>query len=280
MARRLQSDSPPPLTPPHKGEGNSHKGGETPRAVRIAALRQAGPSPRLRRRSRPAFVARRREMQAHLPGPGLACGALNEITAAAHGDKPAAFGFILALTVTALRLRAGPAVLVASQRGARGLRHALRPRARPARPRCRPPAAHRDQERQGRAVGHRGSAALAGPARHGRRRHRRQSRPDHEPPAQPRRRRATPRRSCSCARPRRQARAPRPRAGASPPRLRRAIASAPSRSRAGAWRWSAAATDVPESGLSSGIMSRIVSVWLRAWPIARLLERAGLRRAG
>src|SRR5262245_29133262 len=27
-----------------------------------------------------------------------------------------------------------------------------------------------------------------------------------------------------------------------------------------------------ESGLSSGIMSRIVSVWLRAWPIARLLR--------
>jgi protein ImuA len=52
-----------------------------------------------------------------LAGPGLTCGALNEITAAAHGDKPAAFGFIVALTVTALRMRAGPVVLVASQRG-------------------------------------------------------------------------------------------------------------------------------------------------------------------
>src|SRR5262245_25866026 len=29
---------------------------------------------------------------------------------------------------------------------------------------------------------------------------------------------------------------------------------------------------VPERGLSSGIMSRIVSVWLKAWPIARLLR--------
>src|SRR4030095_11475816 len=29
---------------------------------------------------------------------------------------------------------------------------------------------------------------------------------------------------------------------------------------------------VPESGLSSGIMSRIVSVWLKSWPIARLLR--------
>src|SRR2546421_4569863 len=38
------------------------------------------------------------------------------------------------------------------------------------------------------------------------------------------------------------------------------------------WRWSAAATDVRASGLSSGTMSRIVSVWLRAWPIARLLS--------
>src|SRR5262245_799543 len=28
----------------------------------------------------------------------------------------------------------------------------------------------------------------------------------------------------------------------------------------------------PESGLSSGIMSRIASVWLRSWPIARLLR--------
>src|SRR5262245_1726646 len=27
-----------------------------------------------------------------------------------------------------------------------------------------------------------------------------------------------------------------------------------------------------ESGLSSGIMSRIASVWLRSWPIARLLR--------
>jgi protein ImuA len=56
------------------------------------------------------------EVHAHLPGPGLACGVLNEITAAAHGDRPAAFGFVFALTAAALRFRAGPAVLVAERR--------------------------------------------------------------------------------------------------------------------------------------------------------------------
>src|SRR5450631_3008631 len=81
-----------------------------------------------------------------------------------------------------------------------------------------------------------------------------------------------PRRSCSCAARPRPARALRPRAGASPPHRRLSMLSARSRTRDGAWRWSAAATDVRASGLSSGIMSRIVSVWLRAWPIARLLS--------
>ena len=69
-----------------------------------------------------------------------------------------------------------------------------------------------------------------------------------------------------------QARVPPPRAGASPPHPPPATASAPSPARAGAWRWSAAATAVPANGSSSGPMSRIVSVWLRAWPIARLLR--------
>jgi protein ImuA len=55
------------------------------------------------------------QMHAHLPGPGLACGVLNEISAAAHGDRPAAFGFIFALTAAALRSRPGPAVLVAQR---------------------------------------------------------------------------------------------------------------------------------------------------------------------
>jgi protein ImuA len=56
------------------------------------------------------------EMQAHLPGPGLACGVLHEVAAADHGDRPAAFGFLFALTAAALRSRPGPAVLVATRR--------------------------------------------------------------------------------------------------------------------------------------------------------------------
>jgi protein ImuA len=55
------------------------------------------------------------------PGPlwglpqGLACGALNELVAA-HGDRPAAFGFLFTLTALGLEARAGPAVFVASRR--------------------------------------------------------------------------------------------------------------------------------------------------------------------
>jgi protein ImuA len=56
------------------------------------------------------------EVEAHLPGPGLACGILNEVAAAAHGDRPAAFGFLFALTAAAQRSRSGPAVLVAARR--------------------------------------------------------------------------------------------------------------------------------------------------------------------
>src|SRR5947207_2220312 len=39
IAEQLMSGFPPPLTPPHKGEGNPRSG--SPKAVRIAALRQA-----------------------------------------------------------------------------------------------------------------------------------------------------------------------------------------------------------------------------------------------
>ena len=69
------------------------------------------------------------ELQAHLPGfgpgcgpgfeaggAGLACGVLHEIAAAAHGDRPAAFGFSLALMACAQQARTGPAVFVASRR--------------------------------------------------------------------------------------------------------------------------------------------------------------------
>ena len=52
------------------------------------------------------------EVHAHLPEPGLPCGALNEIAADTYGDTPAAFGFVFALMAAALRSRSGPAVLV------------------------------------------------------------------------------------------------------------------------------------------------------------------------
>jgi protein ImuA len=48
--------------------------------------------------------------------PGLAYGALNELLAAAHGDRPAAFGFLFTLTAAALGAQAGPAVFVAARR--------------------------------------------------------------------------------------------------------------------------------------------------------------------
>ena len=50
-----------------------------------------------------------------MPGPGLASGVLHEITAA-HADRPAAFGFLLALTAAALGTRSGPAVFIAARR--------------------------------------------------------------------------------------------------------------------------------------------------------------------
>jgi protein ImuA len=56
------------------------------------------------------------EVHAHLPGPGLACGVLNEVAATAHGDRPAAFGFMFALTAAALASRSGPAVFIATRR--------------------------------------------------------------------------------------------------------------------------------------------------------------------
>jgi protein ImuA len=56
------------------------------------------------------------EIHRHLPGPGLACGVLHEVTAAAYGDGPAALGFLFALTSLALQAKPGLGILVASQR--------------------------------------------------------------------------------------------------------------------------------------------------------------------
>ena len=68
---------------------------------------------------------------------------------------------------------------------------------------------------------------------------------------------------------------PLPRDGVSPLRPLRETDSAPSHVCDGTRVWSGAATVVPVNGLSSGVMSRIVSIWLKAWPIARLLRARG-----
>jgi protein ImuA len=56
------------------------------------------------------------DVDRHLPGAGLACGALHEVAAAAHGDRPAVFGFAVALTALALRAHSDPALLIAARR--------------------------------------------------------------------------------------------------------------------------------------------------------------------
>jgi protein ImuA len=90
---------------------------EAAQAARFAALRQSLAKLERAHDGPPAHLSLGvDEMHAHLPGPGLACGVLNEIAAAAHGDQPSAFGFLFALTAAALRSRPGPAVFVAQRR--------------------------------------------------------------------------------------------------------------------------------------------------------------------
>jgi len=89
---------------------------------RIAALRkaveglQAAPAPG-RAGDDLASVAPRQGPHGPVWGlpADLACGALNELVAA-HGDRPAAFGFLFTLTALGLKARAGPAVFVAARR--------------------------------------------------------------------------------------------------------------------------------------------------------------------
>lgn len=92
---------------------------EAAHALRIARLREAigkleaGTSAGL-----PASLPLGLKGGARGHTPDLPCGVLNEVVAA-HEDRPAAFGFMLALTAVALRLRSGPAALVISQRALR-----------------------------------------------------------------------------------------------------------------------------------------------------------------
>jgi protein ImuA len=106
-AKQLASGVPPPPIPLRRKEGNSLD------ALRRAVAKLETVAPTGDAQHLPLGVP---EMQAHLTGPGLACGVLHEMAAADHGDRPAAFGFLFALTAAALRSRPGPAVLVATRR--------------------------------------------------------------------------------------------------------------------------------------------------------------------
>jgi len=56
------------------------------------------------------------EVDRHFPDSGLTGGALHEVIAASHGDRPAAFGFSTALMARARAARHGPVLLVAARR--------------------------------------------------------------------------------------------------------------------------------------------------------------------
>ena len=116
------------LSPPLWGSPSLLRGGvegdgspfhDRRKAASIAALRQA-----VARLETAASGAKAQhlafgvpDIHAHLPSAGgLACGVLHEVAASSHGDRPAAFGFIAALTAAALSARPGPAVLIASRR--------------------------------------------------------------------------------------------------------------------------------------------------------------------
>jgi protein ImuA len=92
------------------------------RAMRLAALREAvgrlEAAPGGGGAADAHGAARPRQgplFKSGLPGPGIACGALNEVVAA-HGDRPAAFGFLFTLTAAALTAQAGIAVFIAAER--------------------------------------------------------------------------------------------------------------------------------------------------------------------
>jgi protein ImuA len=90
---------------------------DSARSARIAALRQGMARLERARLGHSTYLSLGMEqVHDHLPGPGLTCGVLHEIAAAAHGDRPAAFGFLFALTAAALQARAGPAMLVVQRR--------------------------------------------------------------------------------------------------------------------------------------------------------------------
>ena len=104
---------------PHDvGRDDEEKGGGGPgRRSRLAALRERVAKLEIGAAAAgPIHLPLVPEVHSHLPGPGLASGVLHEVIAASHGDRPAAFGFLFALSALGLEARAGPAVFVATRR--------------------------------------------------------------------------------------------------------------------------------------------------------------------
>jgi protein ImuA len=112
-----RGSDPIPLPSPARPDAASPRHRKAAQAARLAVLRQGLAKLERAHGAPPTHLSLGiGEVHAHLPGPGLACGVLHEVAAAAHGDRPAAFGFVFALTAAALHARPGPAVLVAQRR--------------------------------------------------------------------------------------------------------------------------------------------------------------------
>jgi protein ImuA len=100
------------------GLADCSEGAKTANVERLAALQKAVGTLRAIPAAalpKPVSAGLGPSLASDLPGPGLPCGVLNEVTAG-EADRPAAFGFLAGLMAAALRTRAGPAVFVAARR--------------------------------------------------------------------------------------------------------------------------------------------------------------------
>ena len=210
-------------------------------------------------------------LDAHLPQRGLAFGALHEVAPEATDDVPAAFGFVSA--VLTRMPESGPILLIASPRG---LGRYGRPHGHGLNALGLDPARvilvdHR--RRPAGPLGHGGGLAL-GCACSRCRRDRDSARSQDEPKAAAGSQGVRASCSCCCGRQEQRNQARLQHAGASVQPKPRATVSVSSHAGGGACGSNAAATDVQVSGWWSGIMSRIVSVWLPRWPISALHRSA------
>lgn len=108
--------------PPGVGNGSGPLLHDSPRggskARRLESLRQV--VAKLERRNAdqavPVLPFGIAEVDQRLPGGGLSCGLLHEMSPKTHRERPAALGFVLALAASALGARRGHAVFVAGRR--------------------------------------------------------------------------------------------------------------------------------------------------------------------